>query len=64
MKDKRKTQEHEDLEERFQLSADVQFETEGATYSGLQPIEFEIKKKKIPKKIENVRHRESKRGLF
>lgn len=57
-------QEHEDLEEKFYISAEVEFEATGSTFCGLLPIEFEIKTR-TSKKIENVRDRKStKRELF
>ena len=68
MKDDRIIQEHEDLEDRIYLSTEIHFDTEGATYTGLNPLEFAIKKKIIPPKIESVeyvrRDRKPDRGLF
>ena len=55
--------EHVDLEEKFQLSADVQFQCTDLEPK-LQPMEIEIKKKETAKStIENVELRKSG-GLF
>jgi hypothetical protein len=60
--------EHEDLEERFQISAKISFETSMNRFEGLGDIQFEIKKKKVEQpKIENIELRKSKskrNGLF
>lgn len=54
---------HEDLEERLYIGTTVEFDTNGTEFDGLGEIEFKIKKKKIPSKVEtidNVRNRKSK----
>jgi hypothetical protein len=57
--------EHEDLEEKFQLAAGVEFQSNSADFEGLQSMKIEIKKKKEKKTIiENVRLKQPKRGLF
>ena len=58
-------QEHDDLEERFQISAFVEFDFTPEKFEGLNPIKIEIKKKKQTKiEIQNVELRKSKGGLF
>lgn len=60
-----KKEEHQDLEERFQISADVEFSFSGQEFETLQPMSIEVKKKKETKqKIENVELRKSTGGLF
>jgi hypothetical protein len=60
--------EHEDLEERFQISTEISFETSMNEFNGLGDITIEIKKKKVEQaKIENIELRKSKSkrsGLF
>jgi hypothetical protein len=60
-----KKEEHQDLEERFQISADVEFSFSSQEFETLQPMNIEVKKKKETKqKIENVELRKSTGGLF
>jgi hypothetical protein len=60
--------EHEDLEEKFQLSTNVSFSSDQDHFEGLGSLEIKIVKKKEEKqKIEEIelRNRKSKRtGLF
>lgn len=61
-----KDQEHIDLEERFLLAVKVEFETAGATFEGLNPMDMGTPKKKTNNetKITNVELRPTKGGLF
>lgn len=53
--------EFEDLEERFQISTKVFFESNIIDYEGLSPFSINIKRKEIEKpKIENIELRQSK----
>ena len=62
---KRKAIEHDDLEEKFQISTEIEFSSSGDTFEGLKPMEIQVKKKKERKtNIENVELRKSKGGLF
>lgn len=62
---KKKAVEHEDLEEKFQMSAEIEFSSSGDVFEGLKPMEIKVKKKKERKtNIENVELRKSKSGLF
>jgi hypothetical protein len=58
--------EHEDLEEKFQISADVEFDFSNEhNFEGLKPIEIKVKKKQEKKtQVENVELRKSTGGLF
>ena len=60
--------EHEDLEARITISAEVGFESNLEEFEGLNEVEFEIKKKVITQiPIQNVELRKpgsSKGGLF
>jgi hypothetical protein len=61
--------EHVDLEQKFQISAKVDFESSQEEFTGLGDIQIEIKKKKKtePAKIQNIELRKSKSsnsGLF
>lgn len=60
--------EHEDLEEKFQIAADVSFNTSEAEFEGLKDMEIVIKKKEIKnEKIQNIELRKRNtrdRGLF
>jgi hypothetical protein len=63
MKDNRTFPEHEDLEDRIYISTDIQFETAGVTYDGLNPMEVEeIKGKKKLDNIENIDHARNRRS--
>jgi hypothetical protein len=56
-------QEHEDLEERFQISADVDFNPSSTSFEGLEPFQAEIKKKTKDSnkvKVEKIELRKSK----
>jgi hypothetical protein len=56
---------HEDLEERFQLATDVDFQSNIEEFEGLRPLEIEIKKKIITKiPIKHVELGKPKGGLF
>lgn len=58
-------QEHQDLEERFQISASVEFSPIDEDFEGLKPIEIKVKKKQEKKtQVENVELRKSTGGLF
>ena len=59
-------EEHVDLEEKFQISADIEFSFAENDYEGLEPIEIKAVKKKQEKKtdIQNVELRKSTGGLF
>lgn len=63
-----KQTEHEDLEEKFQLAAEVDFNQSEVEFEGLEDIEIQIKKKEIKNdKIENIELRKRNtpdRGLF
>ena len=57
--------EHEDLEEKFQISASVEFTSNQNGFQGLMPLEIKIKKKKEKKTtIQNVELRKTTGGLF
>mgnify|MGYP003330809285 CR=1 FL=1 len=57
--------EHVDLEERFQLSASVDFSLIDENFEGMKPFEIKVKKKQEKKtKIENVELRKNTGGLF
>lgn len=54
---------HEDFEERLYIGTTIEFDSNISEFNGLGKIEFEIKKKKIPSRIEiidNVRNKKSK----
>lgn len=61
-------EEHVDLEEKFQISADVSFESDQEDFDGLKKLEIlEIKKKATEKKIKVEKielHRSKHHGLF
>jgi hypothetical protein len=60
---KREIPEHIDLEERFQISASVEFDCSPGNFDGLNPIKIEIKKKKQQKiEIQNVELRKPSKG--
>jgi len=61
-----KVEEHVDLEDVFQISADIEFSFKENEFNGLNPIEIVPVKKKIEKQIEikNVELRKSTGGLF
>ena len=61
-----KEKEHVDLEEKFQISADVEFDfSEDHKFEGMEIFHAEIRKRKVEKtKIENVTLRKSTGGLF
>lgn len=51
----------EDLEERFQISTEVFFDSKKIEYEGMNPFVIEVKKKKNEKtKIENIELGKSK----
>ena len=54
----------DDLEEREYISTEIEFDTAGATFSGLDSMKIKIKKKKIPKKIEEYDRGKATGGLF
>ena len=60
--------EHEDLEDRITISAEIKFESNLEEFDGLNKVEFEIKKKIITQiPIRNVELRKPgspKNGLF
>ena len=57
--------EHQDLEEKFQISADVEFSFSDEKFEGLFPMDLKVKKKQKKKiEIENVELRKSTNGLF
>ena len=60
--------EHVDLEEKFQISTGVKFESSQDIFEGLGDMQIEVKKKKVEQqKIENIELRKSKskhNGLF
>ena len=62
MMDKRILEEHVDMEERFQISSPVEFETDGVEFMGLTSMELTIKRRKNTQKIENVDRIEHKNG--
>lgn len=65
--DMKKQTEHKDLEERFHLSAEVDFGSSSTEFEGLKDFEIEkVKKKKVKTKIENIELRKSNTtgGLF
>ncbi len=56
---------HEDLEPRFQLSAEIDFQSDIEEFEGLKPLDIEIKKKVVTKiPIKHVELGKSKGGLF
>jgi len=62
-----KNQEYEDLEEKFQLSTNVNFSSDQQEFQGLETLKVEIKEKVEQQKIENIelRKRKTERsGLF
>ncbi len=57
--------EHRDLEEVFQISAEVEFSFTDEEFKGLSPMELKVKKnQKKNIEIENVELRKSTSGLF
>lgn len=55
----------DDLEQRFQLSTEVGFESNVELFDGLKPFEIEIKKKVVTKiPIKHVELGKPKGGLF
>jgi hypothetical protein len=63
--EQQKNIEHTDLEEKFQIAADIEFTFERKEFEGLNPLEIKIKKKQEPKTVvQNVKLRESTGGLF
>ena len=60
--------EHVDLEERFQISTDVSFDSNISEYTGLSSMNIEIKMKEVKlTKIENIelgKSNTASRGLF
>lgn len=54
--------EHDDLEERFQISTGVKFESSQDIFEGLGDMQIEVKKKKVEQQsnIENIELRKSK----
>jgi hypothetical protein len=62
-----KDQVQPDLEEKFQLSTDVNFSSDQQEFSGLESLKIEVKKKVEQQKVENIelRKRKTERtGLF
>jgi hypothetical protein len=58
-----KDYQHEDLEERFQISADIEFSLIDENFEGLKPIDIKVKKKQTKKtEVENVELRKSTGG--
>lgn len=57
--------EHEDLEEKIQISADIEFSSITEEFAGLNPMDFKIKKV-VKKKlvIDHVRIKKSNREIF
>lgn len=51
--------EHEDLEERFQISTNVSFESGNLEFKGLNSMDVEVKKKVEKPKIVEIEHRKS-----
>jgi hypothetical protein len=51
--------EHDDLEERFQISTEVSFESENVEFQGLNIMDIEVKKKVEKLKIVEIEHRKS-----
>lgn len=61
-------QEHVDLEEKFQISAEIEFRGVGVTYDGMNTFEVKVRRKR-EKKIEIVnvdtrKTNDKSRGLF
>lgn len=57
--------EHADLEERFQISTEIEFNFSDNTFEGLKPFEVKEKKKQHKKTtIENVELRKTTGSLF
>lgn len=54
MADKRVMPAHEDLEERQYISTNVEFDSEGATFSGLPGLDIKFKPKQSPNRIEQI----------
>lgn len=54
------SKEHEDLEERVQISAEISFGSTQKDFNGLKDLEVEIVKKKIKVNIENIELRKPK----
>lgn len=56
------SKEHEDLEERVQISTEITFESTQRDFNGLKDLEIEIvkKKTKVEPNIENIELRKSK----
>lgn len=57
--------EHQDLEEKFQISTGIEFSFIDKDFNGLSPMELKVKRKQKKKiEIENVELRKSTSGLF
>lgn len=56
------SKEHEDLEEKVQISTNISFESSQEKFEGLKDLEIEIvkKKNKVEPKIESIELRKSK----
>lgn len=66
MTDKRVMPDHEDLEERIYISTEIEFSTEGATFSGLPELDIKIKSTKPQQRIQHREDgkRKSNKQLF